>query len=108
MGQRLEVRVDRIGEWDAVVAIGEVDIGTTDVITAAIEEAGRRLVVDLTGATFMDSSGLATLMAAHNARAEEGSLAVVCREGSVRRLLQVSGVDRVIAVIDDLAALPDA
>ncbi len=108
MGQRLEVRVDRIGTWDAVYAIGEVDIGTVDIISAAIENAGQRLVVDLTGATFMDSSGLATLMAAHHARTEQGSLAVVCREGSVRRLFQVSGVDQVIPVLDDLAALPDA
>lgn len=65
---RREVRPDAI--W--LLVAGELDIGQAERLEAEIAEAaasGRTLIVDLTGVTFCDSSGLAALLRAKRAHA---------------------------------------
>jgi len=62
-----------------------------------------RLIVDLTDADFLDSTGLAVLVGSlHRARAEGGWLRVVCTGETVRRLLRTTGLDHVLPVHDTL------
>ncbi|MFT3852767.1 MAG: STAS domain-containing protein [Ilumatobacteraceae bacterium] len=81
-----------------IVASGDVDVAGGPILDAAIVEQERRLVpghsivIDLTDVTFIDSSGLRSLLGASR-RAGERAGAVVLRSPSpsVRRLLEITG-----------------
>ena len=75
--------------------LGEVDIATVQELESRIAsfEQGYGLVVDLTSTDFMDSSGIRLLMAEHERRQTAGeSFKVAVDGGSIRRLLDVTGV----------------
>ena len=83
-----------------IVAIdGDVDLATVPELRTALQAVatagdGRPLVIDLTAVTFMDSSGLAVLLAATKAaRERDRPFAIVCPEGPARLLLAVTGLD---------------
>jgi anti-anti-sigma factor len=62
-----------------------------------------RLIVDLTDADLLDSTGLGVLVGSlHRARAEGGWLRVVCTGEPVRKLLRTTGLDHVLPIHDTL------
>jgi ABC-type transporter Mla MlaB component len=62
-------------------------------------DADERLVVDLTGTTFIDSSGLAVLVRAHHRLGRRpGAVVVHASDPDVRRVFRLSGVDSLITV----------
>ena len=89
---------------------GELDVSTTARLRAVlnqqlVDEGRVHLVVDLTGLTFMDSSGLGTLVRAQRqARGLRGSVAIVCDEGPVLRVMTLTGLTHVLRVHDTLEA----
>jgi anti-sigma B factor antagonist len=93
---------------------GEVDLATAptlqDALVEAIAAEPTEVVVDLSGVTFMDSTGLAALVRAHQRAAERGgSMRLVGASKGVRRILDLTGLDRVLEIHDtlDAACLPD-
>jgi anti-anti-sigma factor len=94
---------------DAIVvrATGEIDMSTVDVLRreldAAREEAAAALL-DLSGVTFIDSSGLHLLLdASHDSAVSDWGFFVVRPSEVVERLLQVSGAADWIMVVDPRA-----
>jgi anti-sigma B factor antagonist len=86
-----------------VQASGELDIHSSHefrgCLGRAVDEGVARVVVDLTGVTFIDSSALGALVAGARRAVEVGTeLAIVCPPGSVARVLEITGLDRVFAV----------
>lgn len=84
-----------------VRATGEIDVATAPQVEGrllALIDAGSPVVLDLHGVTFIDSSGLRTLVTARQ-RAEEKavSFSLAGRSPAVDRLLQVTGLDVVFA-----------
>lgn len=82
-----------------VRATGEIDVATAPQVESellTLIDAGSAVVLDLHGVTFIDSSGLRTLVTARQ-RAEEKSVsfALAGRSPAVERLLQVTGLDTV-------------
>lgn len=80
---------------------GVVDSSTVWVFRRAVSEvtAGLPVVVDLEGVTFMDSAGLGALIGAtRRVRERGGDLAVAGPRRPVRRLLQTTGIDRIVYV----------
>jgi anti-anti-sigma factor len=77
-----------------VAVAGEIDIASvTDLRNRLLAQSGTTVVADLGGVTFMDSSGLAGLLDARAALADEGrDLELVNRPSVVVRLLQVAGL----------------
>ena len=74
------------GELDLAVA-GQLD----EVLTKAVEECSR-VVVGLEKCAFIDSSGIAVILRAHNRMAEEGNrLAVYAPTAQVLRVLSMTG-----------------
>ena len=65
------------------------------------------MVVDLTSTTFCDSSGVHVLVAAHERASARniGLRLAVSPGGSVRRVLQLTGADHIVAVF---ASVPEA
>ena len=79
-----------------MVLRGQIDLALADQLTHATTEgmSSRRLVIDLTHATFIDSTVIAVLVAAHDHAAMAGTdLIVVPGPDNVMRTLAVSGVD---------------
>jgi len=88
-------RVRRIYDEEValVVVTGEVDHLTAPALREELGRvrADRAVVVDLCSTAFMDSSGLAVLVAA--AREHPGGVHIACApEGAIRRLIDVSRV----------------
>jgi anti-sigma B factor antagonist len=78
---------------------GELDLSNSVELRRRVERAladGRnRLVIDLSGLTHMDSSGMAALIDAHQRTEESGGLLVlVITSEAVRRTVEVRGLDR--------------
>jgi anti-sigma B factor antagonist len=101
--QTFEV-VDLPTEKVAGVAVrGEVELATAPVLTAALEEGIRRssgpFVVDLVAVDFLDSSGIHCLVRARALLGRhERALALICPPGNVRRVLEMAGIDELVAV----------
>lgn len=99
----------------AVLAVwGEVDAYTAprmrEKILVLVGEGADRLVVDLTRVTFMDSSGLGTLVAAKKRlHSSDKSLCLVLGpdQDMLRRLFDITGLDRVLPIHDSVDAAID-
>ncbi|MEU6682757.1 STAS domain-containing protein [Streptomyces sp. NPDC046832] len=93
---------DRVVEGVRVVTLrGEIDHDVRDKLSKALlGEQGpvpARIVADLTGVTFMDSSGLNVFVAAHQqARDADGWVRIAGAQESVLRVLHMTGVDELI------------
>lgn len=77
---------------------GELDLAGAPALEAAIEEgladAGRRLVIDFSALTFIDSTGIAILVAALGDERAAGRLGFVPSTApAVTRVLQLTGVE---------------
>jgi anti-anti-sigma factor len=87
-----------------------VDLATVPELEVAIDsvaaENSTPLVIDLRSSSFMDSTGLKTLVMANRRFDEMGrSFAIAVSAGPVSRLLDLSGVEssmRVVASTDEL------
>lgn len=96
--------VDLPADGVAGVAVrGEVELATAPTLTAALEEGIRRssgaFVVDLVAVDFLDSSGVACLVRARALLGrDDRALALVCQPGSVRRVLELTGIDELVPV----------
>jgi anti-sigma B factor antagonist len=97
---------DAAGDVVVVVVEGEHDIYTAPALRERLEEAlakGGGVVVDLTGATFVDSSVLGALLDARRRALDAHQGFVVCVgeqvEPGVRRILDITGLVPVLPVV---------
>lgn len=74
----------------ALIVVGEVDSYSTPELSARCADDAWNGVIDLSGVTFMDSSGIRLLVEAN--RAERRSLVLRAPSEAVVRLLELSGV----------------
>jgi anti-sigma B factor antagonist len=103
------IEVDRSDTGVAVVVIsGEHDVSTAPVLRdriGAIIEEGAPLMIDLTPATFVDSSVLRVLLDARRRSHEQGRGFAVALEDNdaaeVRRILEVTGLMSVLPVLTE-------
>lgn len=74
-----------------------------DTLLSTLNRGGCHLVVDARGVTFMDSSGINALVKARE-RAERlgGSLHVVSDARCVRRLMEVTQLERVLHLVPEM------
>jgi anti-sigma B factor antagonist len=100
------------GAW-VITIVGELDIATSPKVRELLSDAARDdekpLVIDLTGCDFVDSTGLATLLhGAKPAQNGESNVALVCVGGEVRKLLELTAIDRTIPVYETLDSAIEA
>ena len=73
-------------------------------VSAISRLLGKRIVIDLCGAEFIDSSGLAALMNVKRRTVRvQGALAVACDVPSTLRLLETTRLDRALEVSTTVA-----
>ncbi|MFF8394939.1 STAS domain-containing protein [Streptomyces sp. NPDC016172] len=98
---RLHAEHRMAGDIRVVTLRGEIDHDVRDVLSAALlvddGTAPPRIVADLSGVTFMDSSGINVFVAAHQqvSRAD-GWVRIAGAQDTVLRVLQLVGVDTLI------------
>jgi anti-sigma B factor antagonist len=96
-GDLLRVDRDAEGTWHLV---GEVDLSNADALLARLEpsvQATDAVVLDLTGLTFMDSSGIRVIVLLMQRLSDGGRMVLRLREGPVARTVRLM----------DLGSLPN-
>jgi anti-anti-sigma factor len=95
---------ESLDDYIQLIAVeGELDLSSSAELRRRVESALREgrnsVLLDLTEVTHMDSTGLAALIAAHQLTGERrGRLALVITSESVRRTLEVRGLDRLFTI----------
>lgn len=107
--ERFEVGVGAAKDGDRVVtASGELDLAAADQLWEALEPLllpGALVVLDGTGMTFLDSSGLRVLLQAHKRAESEGAVfRVVAPQPAVQRVLDLAGTAGYLQMREDVAA----
>jgi anti-sigma B factor antagonist len=104
----MEFRLSTVDLGDGIYRVlvaGEVDLSTAPELKASlsevIESGGRGVLVDLSEATFIDSTTLGVLMGAvKRLRPEGGELAITCRDPNIRKIFEITLLDRVFSIFD--------
>jgi anti-sigma B factor antagonist len=101
--EEFTVTVDESGPERTIVRVdGELDLGTAPKLADELElptTSGKRVVLDLSGCEFIDSSGLRTLLSARAAAAEGGgSFALVVSDPNLLRVFEVASLDQVLEI----------
>ena len=107
----MELTVDQrtaAGRPDVTIVApsGEIDLATAPLLREGLERAEAHapsgLVIDLRGVTFIDSTGIGELVGCHRrCRDRERALAFVVPEGTIRKILGVTGMDAVFDLHQD-------
>ena len=84
---------------------GEVDLYTAPELKRElhrlVDEGATRFVVDMTGTTFIDSTTLGVLLSVvKRVRPEGGAVVLVCPDPNVRRIFEITLLDRVFVIVD--------
>ncbi len=114
MSDLFSVDHERLSADLAVITVaGEVDIYTAphlkECLLGLLDEGVWRVVVDLSSVSFIDSTALGVLIGAvRRVNDNDGSMALVVTGRSVRRVLSITGLDRVLAIYDTRAAAIEA
>ena len=82
---------------------GEVDLYTApefkERLVQVIEDGKKQLVVDLSKATFIDSTTLGVLVGGvKRLRPNEGQLSLVCSDRNITKIFEITGLDRVFTI----------
>ena len=92
----------------ALVAItGEIDLYTAPHLQAEfarlLQDGPSRVVIDMSGVDFCDSTGMNVLLSAlKRVKEQGGALDVAAPRPAVRKILQVTGLDSVFTVHDEV------
>lgn len=94
----------------ACAVSGEIDLFTAPEFKVAVNEAiasdCATVVIDLTQATFMDSSSLGALIGAHRKLSRRGrALVVACDREPILKVLRITGLDGIFTLV---ASVPEA
>jgi anti-sigma B factor antagonist len=93
-----------LGDGIATVGVaGEVDLYTAprlkQALVTTIDGGSRKVLVDLSQATFIDSTTLGVLMGAvKRLRPAGGELAIACSDPNIRRIFEITLLDRIFAI----------
>ena len=91
---------------------GELDLLTAPKLSAELDTVIRHrdgdVVIDLRDAVFIDSAGLHILLNAHRRLIKASRhMSVLCREGPVRRVIELARLVETLGVASDLNAPPE-
>ncbi len=101
----------RSGPYTVVAVVGELDAATAPVLRDAVLGLLNRgvddLVLDLRGVTFVDSTGVGSLLRIHHRQGlVGGTVHFVADQPSVLRVLEVMQLTRRLHVTPSVAAIP--
>lgn len=98
------IKDEEIDDQTHVIELGgEIDLYTApefkERMVELIEDGKKRIVVDLSDATFIDSTTLGVLVGGvKRLRPAGGSLALVCTDQNITKIFEITGLDRVFPI----------
>ena len=112
--RHVELKVTSRSQGDHIILAlaGEIDLYTAprlqSELSSVLPAAGPGMIlVDMSAVDFCDSTGMNVLLAAHRLAAERGNeLVLAAPRPALRKILEVTGLQSVFTVHDDLAVLP--
>jgi anti-sigma B factor antagonist len=101
--QKVEIDITDAGEYRVMTPTGDLDVYTVgslrDAIGRLIDEGTPKVVVDLDGVPFMDSSGLGALMGGvRRLREAGGDLAIACTREQHLKLFTITGFGEGVSI----------
>jgi anti-sigma B factor antagonist len=108
-GPVMAVTTETRGESVIVRPAGDVDLAGSPTLRVELKrvQAGKvgRLVIDLSGVPYMDSSGVATLVEAMQVSRRAGTKLVLCGlQDKVRSIFEIARLDTVFTIVADTDA----
>lgn len=105
----LHTDVSTIEGWTVVSVYGELDVATAPALReqfiGLVGNGANTLVLDLEGVDFLDSTGLGIIVSAlKRARTHGGDLKLVCTQPRIRRLFEITGLDKALPLLPSLDA----
>ena len=100
----------RPGDDGIIVTVsGEVDVGTEGLLRQAllriIRERSARLMLDVSGVSFMDCAGLRALLATRRrAEMRGGCMRLIVASAAVRRIIKLTGTHEALATERSITA----
>jgi anti-sigma B factor antagonist len=107
VSELLSLRIETGSHGPTVLVSGEIDIATSPRLQECLASIADQAVVavDLTEVPFVESSGIAVLVAEHKRRvAAGGQLVVTGSSPLTRRVFELTGVDRFLDLDGDSPA----
>ena len=105
----LEVSTTAHDELVVLALAGEFDVYTVAEFRTELERLGqvdRSVIVDLSGVTLLDSSGIGALVTLLNqARHDGGQVGVICPHATLRRVFEIAGLRTAFVFGDSLDAV---
>lgn len=96
------------GPFHVLELAGDIDLESSRTLRAHIverfSEPSARVVVDLTGVAFMDSSGLGALVSGWQLTREAGDFRIAGANPVVQRVLSITGMEDVFALYPSVDA----
>ena len=104
----MTVAVEDLEGWALVRVQGDVDVATAprlrEQLITIISDGQPRVVLDLDGVDFLDSTGLGVIVSAlKRTKTHGGDLRVVCTRPAVRRVFALTGLDLAMPLADSAA-----
>ena len=105
----MRTEVSEIAGWTVVNVWGELDVATSpslrETLIRLVGEGSNRLILDLDGVDFLDSTGLGVLVGAlKRVRTHEGELALVCTQPRILKVFEITGLDKAVPLLPTLDA----
>jgi anti-sigma B factor antagonist len=99
----LRLDVSEQASWSVLAVGGESDVATAprlrEQLISLVNDQRYRIVVDLDGVDFIDSTGLGVLIGAlKRVRTHDGDLALVCSEPRILKVFEITGLLSVFSV----------
>lgn len=106
---QLRTQVSEIAGWTVVSLYGELDVATSpelrELLVRLVGDGAERLVLDLEGVDFLDSTGLGTIISVlKRVRTHGGDLRLVSTQARITRLFEITGLDKAIPLLPSLDA----
>ena len=97
------IRSEQADGVSIIALTGEVDLYTApdlkEELVRVIDAGARRVVIDLTDTTFIDSTTLGVLVSGlKRLRPEGGQLMLVITDRNIKKIFEITGLDRVFPI----------
>ena len=98
------IKTEQLRDDAYVISLGgEVDLYTApefkQELLDVIGKGGKKVVVDFTDTTFIDSTTLGVLVGGvKRLRTNEGELSLVCSDRNITKIFEITGLDRVFTI----------
>ena len=105
----MTVVVEDLDDWVLARVAGDVDVATAprlrEQLVRLISDGQAKVVLDLDGVDFLDSTGLGVIVGVlKRARTHGGDLRLVCTKQSIRKVFEITALDRTMPLAESAEA----